>query len=241
MFLLPNLASWRRRRDAAPKTAFELTYIKTVASSHDTRATSDKDTVSIEHSVTAMRPPNVPSAMEEVFAMPELLEAILLHLPLSQLLMTAQLVCSFFHETVADSPMLQQALFFMPTSMDKPYFSRPNPMLTHRINSHFIDERENRSPGVEDTKWPFDGALKQLNWEEWIKKHRKYTVRGASWRRMLVVQPPIQDLEFISKGGTWRIHNETGIRMGQLENTHSDDWARFHITKDGLGRMDLMP
>lgn len=95
--------------------------------------------------------------------------------------------------------------------------------------------------GTEDTKWPSDGALKQLNWDEWTKKHRKYTVRGASWRRMLVVQPPIQELEFFTQDGRWKIHNETGIKMGQLENTYSDDWARFRITKDGLGRIDLTP
>jgi len=247
MFLLPNLASWRRRRDAAPKTAFELTeltdlaYIKSSRSSYDTRTTSEEPTVSSESPVSAMRPPNVPSAMEEVLAMPELLEAILLHLPLSQILMTAQLVSPFFHETITDSPMLQQALFFMPASMDKPYLSKPNPMLTHGANSRFIDERENRYLGTEDTKWPSDGAFKQLNWEEWTRKHRKYTVRGASWRRMLVVQPPIQELEFLSREGSWKIKNETGIRMGQLENTYSDDWARFWITKDGLGRIDLTP
>jgi len=241
MFLLPNTASWRRRRDAAPKTAFELTYIKSIPSPYGTRSNSEQDTVSLVPSVPAMRSPDVLSAMDEVLSMPELLEAILLHLPLSQILMTAQLVSPFFRETITDSPMLQQALFFMPASMDKPYLSRPNPMLTHRANSHFIDERENRSSTTENTKWPSDGAFKQLNWEEWTKKHRKYTVRGASWRKMLVVQPPIQELEFFSREGRWKIHNETGIRMGQLENTYSDDWARFRITKDGLGRIDLTP
>ncbi|KAH8602345.1 hypothetical protein B0O99DRAFT_588547 [Bisporella sp. PMI_857] len=233
MFSFPKLssvASWRKALSSAPKASVELSVIEST-SSECTLVTRPTKTTTAR-----MRPPNVQSAMEEVLAMPELLEAILLHLPMGEILLTAQLVSSSFYDTIADSALLQQALFFAPAAVDRQYISRPNPLVHHHADAHFIDERDKRfTTHTYDTKWPSDDSMRQLDWKEWTQRFRKYTVRGASWRRMLVVQPPVHELNFPS----WKVSNAEGVRMGQLENAAmGSGWRTFHITCDGRGTLD---
>jgi hypothetical protein len=57
--------------------------------------------------------PDTMSAQESVLALPELLESILLHLPLKDLLF-AQKVSRQWQTVIATSPPIQQALFFAP-------------------------------------------------------------------------------------------------------------------------------
>ncbi|KAK5124041.1 hypothetical protein LTR85_002238 [Meristemomyces frigidus] len=52
--------------------------------------------------------------MDKALKTPELLEAILLQLPIRDVLLNAPLVCKHWQTTITDSPRLQQALFFKP-------------------------------------------------------------------------------------------------------------------------------
>jgi hypothetical protein len=54
------------------------------------------------------------SAIERVFATPELLEAILIQLTPTNQLLRAQLISRLFHTTITTSPKIQQLLFFRP-------------------------------------------------------------------------------------------------------------------------------
>ncbi len=53
----------------------------------------------------------MPSTLNAVFSTAELLEAILLELPMYDLLVTAQLISQSFHTAIISSVSLQQALF----------------------------------------------------------------------------------------------------------------------------------
>ena len=94
--------------------------------------------------------------------------------------------------------------------------------------------RDERFPS-QSTSWDRvdEGGMQPLMWEIYARKMKSFSVRGASWRRMLVVQPPIKEL--ILNGGNV-LRNETGITMGQLENCVGG-WRDFKITKEGRGRL----
>ena len=180
---------------------------------------------------TASWPPQTPihHARDRVLATPELLEAILSHIPLNELLTTAPLVSSTFYDTISDSVSLQQALFLLPDPSRA--FGTPSPLLYHGGVGTFRDER---FPS-QSTSWDRadEGGMQPLMWEIYARKMKSFSVRGASWRRMLVVQPPIKEL--ILNGGNV-LRNETGITMGQLENCVGG-WRDFKITKEGRGTL----
>ena len=61
-----------------------------------------------------MSDPSLHSAVQRVFATPKLLESISVQLPFFDLLIRAPLVCHRFRDTISESVVLQQALFFAP-------------------------------------------------------------------------------------------------------------------------------
>lgn len=169
-------------------------------------------------------------ARDLVLATPELLEAILIHLPLSELLTTAQLVSVQFHDTIYSSASLQQALFFL--SSTNSHVSKPCPLLHHCGTSTFIDKRSLHHDSQDsdgDFPWLVPEGLQPLVWQKYAQRYKAYTVKGASWRRMLVVQPPIKEL---SLNGGNILRNDHGVIMGQLENCFMD-WGHFVIERDG--------
>jgi hypothetical protein len=183
-----------------------------------------------------LEPIDRPTARDRVLATPELLEAILVHLPLCDILTRAQLVSAHFHDTISSSISIQQALFFLPNS--NAWVSETNPLLSHLGVSFFIDQRSRYFMEQPDRRpnnfaWPQRNGLNPLVWQEYVRKNRVYSVKGASWRRMLVVQPPIKELE-LNGGNT--LSNEQGVKMGQLENVFMD-WGSFFIRKDGKGSL----
>jgi hypothetical protein len=182
-------------------------------------------------------------ATHQALAIPEILECILLHLPLRDILSSAQRVNTLFRGIIDFSVSLQTALFFKPSF---PKISVPNPLLPYSSHSIFIDLRPHASPPfvslkhLVDFPWPSDPgeSLPQLSWSSWIKNKEVWERRGASWRRMLVVQPPIIELELrneiIKCGG--------GVKMGALEMAHKSSWSvtwmSFRI--DGSGKGELL-
>jgi hypothetical protein len=153
------------------------------------------------------------AAREKVFALLEIFEAILFELPLRDLLVHAQLVSHTWNTTIQSSTLLQQHLFLLPAqpSTSPPKF---NPLLHSSFPPWFEDNTHNRyNRGAE---------FKTLDWNSTPKKQLAYARKEASWRKMLLCQPPVHVLLIeknrYSMGGDWHqegsINFEDGVRMG---------------------------
>ncbi|KAI9927542.1 hypothetical protein ASPWEDRAFT_746562 [Aspergillus wentii DTO 134E9] len=121
------------------------------------------------------------SPPSNVFFIWELLEHILLNLDLRTLLLS-QKVCRTWHKTINDSRPLQQALFFQPME-----------------GSDTPEQKRTRNPLLEEALYPqfkFNTYYYKLSRGRKHTNHLSdiqpgaYTRQEASWRRMLIQQPP---------------------------------------------------
>ncbi|KAK7960358.1 hypothetical protein PG988_011572 [Apiospora saccharicola] len=225
--------------------------------------------------------------MNNVLVNVELLEIILVHLDMATLLVSAQRVSKTWHNVIAESPALQQALYFRAATVPlhlrsgntigsnskTPPPPRPllNPLLLEKFSPCFFDFDDNRArwrrsssfytlpwtarPHEElrhthltrpDTvhiirnppphsKTPQEGEREEEEEEEEEGARRRFTRRGASWRHMLVAQPPPLQMGYVSPSSPLHAANLTigkallvatptdgrdedggGLRMGQL-------------------------
>lgn len=218
-------------------------------------------------------------AMESALAIPELLEAVLLHLDMVTLLVSASRVSRTWHHVINASPAIQEALFFRPKTgkgsqalernidcVKLPHWNSDadggdetwfifNPLLVKKFGPCFFDfgptygfcrrassfyklpwtRRTARE--AEDAWEPVDMDARMAQDE--AAARRPFTRRGASWRRMLVSQPPPPKLGYawmdLSSGdsfvgvntiftGLWAPESRdpsvgapsAGLRMGEL-------------------------
>jgi hypothetical protein len=156
--------------------------------------------------------------METAFTVPEILEQILLRLDMRTLLTSAQRVCVRWRNMIAESLIIQQALFFKPVQNASSAFpfKTPNPLLAELFAPWFISGRTHAlSP--QDMPMAADG------------RNKAAFLRGdASWQRMLVRQPPVFSLLLVQgsdemAGTGYRVSSltlkdgkENGLRMGSL-------------------------
>ncbi|KAJ7244134.1 hypothetical protein B0H12DRAFT_1236182 [Mycena haematopus] len=122
--------------------------------------------------------------MSAVLSTPELLEKILVHLPIRTLLVTAPLVSKTWHAATL-SPTLQRALFFAPDPSASPSTRVHNPLLVETFPPFFAFPEGNR------TAWPGMDAIEAPPWSQAPAAFQR---ADASWRRMLVAQPPPQSM-----------------------------------------------
>ncbi|KAK8039345.1 F-box domain protein [Apiospora rasikravindrae] len=136
-----------------------------------------------------------------LLGIPELLEAILLNLDQRDLLVNAQRVCRQWHQCIRDTPSIQQHLFFLPephsntaaTSADADAVPalRQNPLLAR----HFPEWFEHDEVWSADQRLPFirttEPGIRGLD------RDRAYAYPRASWRRMLLQQPPRNGIGFV--------------------------------------------
>lgn len=158
-------------------------------------------------------PPSSPRAMADALSIPELHEAILLRLDMATLLVSASRVNKHWQRTITDSPKLQEKLFFKPVSASaehSPSGTTPvtNPLLADKFGKCFFDTDGtygyyHRTSSFQDLLWS-GGRIKQTPLDrskrpgianinedpEATTSRRRFTRSGASWRRMLVSQPP---------------------------------------------------
>ncbi|KAJ7890903.1 hypothetical protein B0H14DRAFT_3428779 [Mycena olivaceomarginata] len=116
------------------------------------------------------------AARETVISTPELLEATLSHLPMHDLLVSAPLVSKMWQATTL-TPILQRALFFQP---DPSSPRGPNPLLAKSFFPFFTS----------DEVWMW--SARDIGAMPWANTYKAFRRRQASWRRMLVMQPPLQ-------------------------------------------------
>ncbi|KAK7044353.1 hypothetical protein R3P38DRAFT_3176615 [Favolaschia claudopus] len=154
------------------------------------------------------------TAQDTVMSSPELLELILAHLPMRDLLCIAPLVSKTWQAT-ATTPSLQRVLFFESDPSADPSDPTQNPLLTE-IFSPFFSHLDNKY-----ARWP--GSHFSIKAMPWAKNPDAFKRAGASWRRMLVTQPPIQTLalEYVSIAPTCSstclaTMSDLSLRMGYL-------------------------
>ncbi|KAJ7813742.1 hypothetical protein B0H14DRAFT_2852130 [Mycena olivaceomarginata] len=126
------------------------------------------------------------TAQDAVISTPELLENTLLQLPMRDLLATAPLVSKTWH-TVTLLPIIQRALFFEAD----PSMSRriQNPLLGKLFPPFFA--RPPPANGQRSKSAPWPGNADAITTMPWSKAPDAFKRAEASWRRMLVIQPPL--------------------------------------------------
>ena len=117
---------------------------------------------------------------------PELLEMILLQLDMRTLVASAQRVCRAWNDLIRESSFIQEALFLKPIKKRKgnPPETTINPLLAEAFASIF----EQNEAVFPQSKTEF--TLIDLDMIQNPEKKAAYLRPEASWRRMLVQQPP---------------------------------------------------
>lgn len=186
--------------------------------------------------------PSPPSTHLCLLRIPELAELIFQHLPPRDLLL-AQRVCRTFYATIHASPTLQQCLFFAPKKRRYPRHPqhRSSPSSSSNPPSHH--QRKNDDEGDDEqedeawetnpllaaafppwfqlryvrSRWDWPHAASFANELPWVgdaERVRAFMRPEASWRRMLVTQPPLRDVQLL-------------VKCDHIRNLVSDDYVRF--------------
>ncbi|RDW63038.1 uncharacterized protein DSM5745_10149 [Aspergillus mulundensis] len=165
--------------------------------------------------------------MHSALDTPEILEMVLAQLDMRTLLTSAQRVCHSWASLAAQSPVLQRALFFTPIKDANEWGMNEkmlNPLLTEAFPSIFPDPPKDE----DDKEKRFNFRFSDLPIATLEGEARARFIRpDASWRRMLVSQPPMQDISLMhlrhGMGGDsaecWRVPADTthaGLRMERL-------------------------
>ncbi|KAJ6559703.1 hypothetical protein B0H19DRAFT_1069436 [Mycena capillaripes] len=128
------------------------------------------------------------SARDSVIQTPELVEHTLALLPIRDLLVTAPLVNKMW-QAITLSPTLQRALFFEADPTASASHPVKNPLLVELFQPFFA------SNPAKKYLWP--GSAASILAMPWARAPEAFKRAGASWRRMLVTQPPAQTIVVI--------------------------------------------
>lgn len=144
------------------------------------------------------RDPDHGPASDQVLALPEILENILLYLPMGDVLLNAQRVARCWKDTINCSTKLQQALFLIPLTPETNSLSF-RAWRSHNAHFDFRDPDTEADATVEwfqhaeiavNPMFPHLGRLSRAVWAS-SRIEPKYTHKEATWRRMLITQPPV--------------------------------------------------
>jgi len=122
------------------------------------------------------------SPSNRVVSTVELLESILLHVPLNDLLQF-QRVCHRWNDTITTSPSLQQVLFLEPSKIS-PKNSRFNPLLKALFPPFFEDPMTGHPDLAK--------CIREMAWYKNPQRRSAILNEKASWRRMFPMQPPVK-------------------------------------------------
>ncbi|KAJ6508680.1 hypothetical protein C8R45DRAFT_1089836 [Mycena sanguinolenta] len=144
-----------------------------------------------------------------VISTPELLEQVLVQLPMRDLLVAAPLVSKSWHALTL-SPTVRRALFFEPDPLGSASERVLNPLLMETFPPFFALQQGEGSPGTIETM-------------PWSKAPYAFKRKEASWRRMLVTQPPVHSMiirqTYQSMSGAFErraVLEDLSLRMGAL-------------------------
>ncbi|KAJ5118410.1 hypothetical protein N7448_010119 [Penicillium atrosanguineum] len=127
------------------------------------------------------------SATKKGLDIPEILELILARMDMRTLLTSAQRVCHDWAKLISKSPSIQKALFFTPIKNSKWGVEERilNPLLKETFPSFF--------PAWDRTKH-YEFNFSDLTMTKDATTMAQFVRKDASWRKMLVQQPPASDV-----------------------------------------------
>ncbi|KAJ6533388.1 hypothetical protein DFH09DRAFT_820291, partial [Mycena vulgaris] len=128
------------------------------------------------------------SARDSVVQTPELVEHTLALLPIRDLLVTVPLVNKMW-QAITLSPTLQRALFLEADPTASASHPVKNPLLVELFQPFFASNAAKKYP------WP--GSAASILAMPWAQAPEAFKRADASWRRMLVTQPPAQTMVVI--------------------------------------------
>ncbi|KAI0146163.1 hypothetical protein GGR57DRAFT_293855 [Xylariaceae sp. FL1272] len=180
-----------------------------------------------------------PLAVATAWAIPEIAENILAHLPMKDLLL-AQGVSLSWRDLIRASPVLQMSLFMRPrhlepaqnTSSNGVPIREINPLLMEHMQMWFCRDPDNQHRTVKDAPW----AQQTVSRLAFLR-------RDASWRRMLLAQPPFTVFESAqmthAMGGdslsVGCIEQPEGVRMGLVYDQAAQSiQTYFYSLGDGM-------
>jgi hypothetical protein len=161
----------------------------------------------------------VPKPGLQVINTAELLQHILLHLDIRTALTVGLRVCRLWHHIITTSQAIQRALFFLPEP-DLPASTPPSEIRTHRRQNPLLAEafpawfdsspsertyKHLQAPSPSRAESRNNAPKDPLDRHRWQPFHasgiarnrRGFLYRAASWRRMLVTQPPVRTLGYV--------------------------------------------
>ncbi|KAI3320615.1 hypothetical protein HD806DRAFT_505697 [Xylariaceae sp. AK1471] len=165
----------------------------------------------------------MPSSRDTVLQTAELLEGILGQLEIRTLLTSTQLVNRRWRELITQSPTLQQALYFKPIAPTSGP-ARKNPLLANVFPLWFQEYDKQASD-----KFPQLCRMTDFQKLPMADKSRRETFMhpNATWRRMLVQQPPALRL------GRWRLWHMMDGDSHDFQILEFPDGLRMDSLYDG--------
>ncbi|KAE8364296.1 hypothetical protein BDV27DRAFT_158024 [Aspergillus caelatus] len=187
----------------------------------------------------------------EIFRTKAILEAILLQTDIRTLLTSATRVCRSWHDIIQDSASLQATLYFKP-GKEPAFFLKPS---ESGVRWSYCNHKRIRNPLIETDIWPefFRKRLRSPSDRSWQvneefprmdpDKEKAYLREDASWRRMLLHQPPTSHLALIEENSYASCPVVSQIRF-HVDNSQfrtTDDFVRLGHLGDGVDSGYLIP
>lgn len=160
---------------------------------------------------------------------PELLEMILLQLDMRTLLVSAQRVCRAWHTLIKDSSSLQTLLFFKPAAEPFPTELRArsivknNPLLSYIWHKFWRKRVSTSSVNLN---------LPQLD----PQRENVFLREEASWRQMLLRQPPVSLMSVVEYEKTYRAPRGSAFWFKE-----EDKFTRLGYLYSEISRLSLIP
>lgn len=174
---------------------------------------------------------------QAVFSTPELLESILLHLDMADLLVAAQQVCKGWHDIMKASPAIRQALYFdaapVPDSAARDNIQASkttiNPLLAKRFSPCFFDF------GKPKDYFRRANSFYSMSWVE----HPRQEVRPYEDKDWTCAMPLYPELDperpndradrrrFTTAGTSWRrmlVSQPPPLHLGYIKGDESTEW-----------------
>ncbi|OJK05113.1 hypothetical protein ASPACDRAFT_38684 [Aspergillus aculeatus ATCC 16872] len=164
----------------------------------------------------------------------EVLENILLHVDNQSLLTSAQRVCHAWHDLIS-TPSLQKHLFLIP-DWERPQPQR-NPLLVQIFPGWFIIHNID---GEYREKIGRDGLNPRWDLTQPDQK-ASFIRKEASWRRMLVQQPPIRGLISFTRRHSRGGYSIKGLPYIEHDDEDEDEHEDDDLDNDNYGDEDLSP
>ncbi|TRX96373.1 hypothetical protein FHL15_002645 [Xylaria flabelliformis] len=142
----------------------------------------------------------MPSAVQTVINIPELLQLILLQCDIRTLLTGARGVSLLWRDTIDSTQAIQKALFFQPDTRNGGSEPILNPLLTETFSTFFDGQAHNRQSfdklpiGDENELAEASSLLSDGIVKDKSSRRDAFMRKDASWRRMLVRQPPVRKM-----------------------------------------------